>query len=122
MEIKSSFTADGNPAILATTTIPEWLLGDHFDQVLADPGITEPFLDFLKTRCSQKVMNMVTVFWPDTLTGCEITLDGYDPATAVLVMNHIAYNADEVPIFASSQAHLGSIMKYTVIRQGEDHG
>ena len=122
MEIKSSFTADGNPAILATTNIPEWLLGDNIDQILADPGITEPFLDFLKTRCNQKVMNMVTVFWPDTLKGCEITLDGYDPTTAVLVMNHIAYNADEVPIFASSQAHIGNIMKYTVIRQGEDHG
>jgi GntR family transcriptional regulator len=122
IEIKSTFTADGNPAILATTHIPEWLLGDDFGHILADPEITEPFLDFLKTRCNQKVMNMVTVFWPDTLKGCEISLAGQDPTTAVLVMNHIAYNADEMPIFASSQIHIGNIMKYTVIRQGEDHG
>lgn len=120
LRLVKTFTADGHTAILTTTSYPEWVLGDCFDQVLADPVITEPLLSFLNTSCGQRIKNMITVFWPDTARGCGLSRKGLDPMTPVLVMNHTAYNFDEVPILATSQIQLGNMMKFTLIRQSDE--
>jgi len=116
LKVEKIFTADDDPVIVVTTFIPEWILGSQFDEILKHPMLTEPLFAFLSNRCGQRLKNMHTEFWPDTLQGCGLQMENFGSNTPVLVMNHIAYNDDGDPIYLSNQIQLGNRMRYSLIR------
>ena len=120
LKIIKIFTADETPVIHITSFLPEWILGDLFDNVYQDPSLTEPLFEFFPEKCDQQLKNMHTEFWPDTLGGSGISLPKINPETPVLIMNHIAYNETENPIYLSKQIQLGNRMRYSVIRTMEN--
>jgi GntR family transcriptional regulator len=119
LKVEKIFTADDDPVIVVTTFIPEWVMGDQFNEILKQAKHTEPLFTFLNDRCGQRLKNMHTEFWPDTLQGYGLELENFSPNTPVLVMNHIAYNYDEDPIYLSNQIQLGNRMRYSLIRYME---
>jgi DNA-binding GntR family transcriptional regulator len=121
LKVEKIFTADDDPVIVVNTFIPEWIMGDQFDETLKNAMLTEPLFTFLNNRCGQRLKNMHTEFWPDTLKGCGLELENFSSDTPVLVMNHTAYNYDEEPIYLSNQIQLGNRMRYSLIRYMEDN-
>jgi DNA-binding GntR family transcriptional regulator len=123
LHTEKHFSADDELVIIAQTFIPEWVLGDLFEQILNNNAeVTEPLLEFLENKCAQKIKNMHSSFWPDTIRGCGIKLSDFDPSTPVLVMENVAYNYDEIPIITTNQIQIGKRMSYNIIRQMENIG
>lgn len=120
--LEKIFTADGEPLIIVTTSIPRWVLGDSFDDVIAQPQLSEPLFDFLENRCSQRTSYMVASFWPDTAGECGVPIEGADAATPVLMMDYVAYNDNEDPIFHSLQTYIGKRMRFNLIRRRDEIG
>jgi GntR family transcriptional regulator len=119
LKVEKIFTADDDPVIIVITFIPEWIMGDQFDEILKHPILTEPLFTFLNNRCGQRLKNMHTEFWADTLQGYGLELENFSSNTPILVMNHIAYNYEEDPIYLSNQIQLGNRMRYSLIRYME---
>jgi GntR family transcriptional regulator len=117
LRLDKTFTADGDPVILATAHIPEKVIANCLDEALAHPEITEPLMEFLADNCGRPVKGMVSEFWPDTLAGCGLEVDKFDPGTPVLVLNNVAYDNEEIPILLTNQVQIGNRMRYNLVRQ-----
>jgi len=113
------FMANDELLIIVKSFLPEWVLGARFDQILADPTFLEPLFVFLEEQCNQRIRNMHTTFWPDTIMGLSIDIPNLDKQTPVLIMDHVAYNLDETPIYYSNQIQIGNRMQYNLIRHME---
>lgn len=120
IRLHKTFTADNEPAITLYTSIPAWLFDGNIDDVLEHPENTEPFFDFLEERCGQRVEKMVATFWPDNLQNSGFHVEKFDLSAPVLMMEYIAYNHEETPIFHSLQAYLSKHMKFNLIRLRDD--
>ena len=86
-------------------------------RTLENPDMTEPLFDFLEEHCGQPTVNMVASFWPDNVQESELAIEGLAPNTPILMMDYVAYNDEEIPIFHSLQAYIGKRMKFNLIRR-----
>jgi GntR family transcriptional regulator len=121
LRLEKVFTADGDPVIYVTTWIAEWTLGDHLGDAIARPEITEPLFEFLESICGHRVENSICTFWPDA--GEDAIGDvNIDPKTPVLVMDYIAFNDREAPLYRSHQTYMGNKMRFSLIRRRDEIG
>lgn len=118
--LNKTFTADDEPVVTLQTSIPEWILNEKAKDVADNPEMTEPFFDFLENICGHRVEKMVASFWPDTIQNSGFDIAGFDSMTPVLIMEYIAYNHEETPIYHSMQAYLSKHMKFNLIRLRDD--
>jgi len=125
LSLYKTFTAHDSPVILVSTKIPVSMLGDKTQDVLSEPSITEPLFDYLEKEFGQRTEKMITSFWPDTLESADLPIEKFkyhnlDLTAPVLLMEYVAYNSLEEPIFFSYQAYLGKFMKFNLIRLREE--
>lgn len=117
LQLNKVFSADDEPLIYVKTSIPEWMVQDCVEAILEEPGITEPLFTFLDDNCGQRVENMITRFWPDTVQDCPIDIDNFEPGTPVLMMDYVAYSEEGIAIYHSLQAYIGRRIKFDLIRR-----
>ncbi len=96
------FTADNDPVIYCINCIPRWVFGKELvDSVDAQPELTEPLYSFMEERCGQRTEYHIAKFRPDTAGNCDTPGLILEPATPVLAMEEVGYNAQERPIWHS---------------------
>jgi GntR family transcriptional regulator len=122
LRLEKVFTANGDPVIAVTTWIADWTLGDHIGDAIARPEITEPLFEFLERTCGQRVENSVCKFWPDAVEDGAITDVTFDSKIPVLVMDYVAFNGQEEPLYRSYQTYFGNKMRFTLIRRRDETG
>jgi len=120
LRLEKVFTADGDPVIYVTTWIAEWTIGDHLDDALARPEITEPLFEFLEGICGHRVENSICTFWPDTVQDGAIANVNVDSNMPVLVMDYIAFNDQDAPLYRSLQTYIGNKMRFSLIRRRDE--
>ncbi len=111
------FTADGEPMIYVTNSLPVWLFGDSLlSKVIAQPSITEPLLDFLDQQCNQKIDFHVAKIWADNARNCAFPRLPLEHDAPVLVIEEVGYNTDEVPVWHSFEYFPRNSMAFELIR------
>ncbi len=122
LRLEKVFTANGDPVIYVITWIAEWTLGEHIGDAIARPEITEPLFEFLEGTCGQRVENSVCKFWPGAVEDGAITEVNFDRKMPVLVMDYVAFNGQEEPLYRSYQTYFGNKMRFSLIRRRDEAG
>jgi GntR family transcriptional regulator len=118
VELQKVFTADGEPVILCSNILPQWVLkGSLFQDVLAQPSRTEPIFDFLADECGEPLSFYISTLRLDVLGNCSIKLKDFSHTTPALVMDEVGYNVQEKPIMLSIHYYPGNRMKFELIRR-----
>jgi GntR family transcriptional regulator len=115
---RTVFTADGDPVIYCTNTLPLWVLpSDLPQQVIENPALSEPIYDFLAERCGHPVELSRATLWPDIARNCDFSEELVDPLTPVLVLEEIGYSNAGRPVLHSLEYYPGRFMRFEVIRR-----
>jgi GntR family transcriptional regulator len=112
------FTADGEPVIYAINHIPVAVLGAELArQAVADPTITEPLFDFLEQRCGQCAEYSIASVRAELGQNCAFP--GLDDRSGVpvLLLEEVACNAGETPIWHSFEFYPGNLISFDLVRQ-----
>jgi GntR family transcriptional regulator len=118
VELQKVFTADGEPVILCSNILPEWVLkGSLFEQVLSQPSITEPVFEFLAEGCGEPLSFYISTLRLDVMGNCSIRLKEFTHTTPALVIDEVGYNYQEKPIMLSIHFYPGNRMKFELIRR-----
>lgn len=101
------FSADGEPVIYCVNTIPRWIFDeDLIEDLTRNPEIIEPIYDFLEERCGQRVEYHASKVYPAIAEECAFNGGlPLDPGAAVLVIDGVAFNAEECPLFHTFEYH-----------------
>jgi GntR family transcriptional regulator len=113
------FLADKEPMIYCINTLPARLFSpDRLDQFIQQPDLLEPFFDFLEREVSLRVEYYSAQVRPVRAGNCRFT-----PAlplhvdTPILMIDEVAYTADNLPIFHTFEYIPENKMDFDVIRR-----
>ncbi len=96
------FTADNQPVIYCINIMPTWMFDDVLVQeIVTHPEITEPLYDFLERRANQEVEYFIAKIWADIGQNCEFPNGALAPTLPVLVIEEVAHNPQEIPLWYS---------------------
>ena len=118
--IEKIWTADEQAIIYIINHIPLWVFEDHFTaEEITQPGLTEPFFEFLETECNTKVDHLTSSLTPRNVTECDLPdeFSSYSPTTSVLVIEDVGFTSEGKPVFHSIENLLGPASKFELIRK-----
>ena len=118
--IKKIWTADDQPIIYIINHIPLWVFDNKFPQdELTQPGLTEPFFEFLEQECGTPIDHLTSSLTPCTVESCDLPEEflAYSPATPVLVIEDVGFTSEGKPVFHSLEHLLGAASKFELIRK-----
>jgi GntR family transcriptional regulator len=119
LQIEKVFLADGDPIIYCLNHIPEWVFQPVMSaEQAAQPGATEPFLEFFDQTCGQPIAYYISTVKSDLLRNCcpPKVFQKIDALTPMLVIDNIGFNHDDRPIHQSIEYHPGNQMDFKLIR------
>jgi DNA-binding GntR family transcriptional regulator len=117
LETQKVFTCDGEPAIYSVFHIPVAKLGETLARrAVAEPSITEPLADFLEI-CGEKTENTIANVRAELSDSCPFTEVNTRDTFPVLVIEELAFNSDEHPIWNSVNYYPGDRISFDLVRQ-----
>jgi len=112
------FTANNDPVIYCLNIIPAWIFDEVLlDEILAHPEITAPLYDFLEQRSEQQVEYFIAKIRADTARNCEFPEMSSDPLAPVLVIEEVAHNSDEIPLWYALEYFPNNSMSFELVRR-----
>ena len=120
LRIEKIWTADEQPIIYIINHIPLWVFENHFSQEeITQPGLTEPFFEFLEKKCHTPVDHLTSSLTPCSVESCELPdeFSAYSPTTPVLLIEDVGFTAEGKPVFHSNEHLLGAASKFELIRK-----
>lgn len=104
MQSQKIFTADGDPVIFCTNSIPTRLFPTGLiDEALRQPQITEPLYAFLEQRCKQRVEYHVASIQAITANMCDFPDVPLEDEAPLLLIEEVAYNNEEEALWHSME-------------------
>jgi GntR family transcriptional regulator len=120
LRIEKIWTADEKPIIFIVNHIPLWVFENRFSsQEITQPGLTEPFFEFLENECRTPVDHLTSSLTPCNVEACDLPdeFSAYSPTTSVLVIEDIGFTGEGKPVFHSLEHLLGPASKFELIRK-----
>ncbi|MFC2030622.1 GntR family transcriptional regulator [Chloroflexota bacterium] len=118
LRIEKVFTASGSPVIYVVNAFPVWVVGQELlNEVLTQPQITEPIYEFLEERCGQSVAYHVAILQACLVQACEIEITHANPLDPMVVMESVAYNTNDRPVFRSRSAYPDKRVQFRLVRR-----
>jgi GntR family transcriptional regulator len=118
--IKKIWTADKQPIIYIINHIPLWVFENHFDrEEITQPGLTEPFFEFLEKQCHTPVDHLASSLTPCNVSECDLPVEfsEYSSTTPVLLIEDVGFTGEGKPVFHSMEHLLGPASKFELIRK-----
>jgi GntR family transcriptional regulator len=112
------FLADGEPVVMAITSIPVRVLDDALTvELVADASITEPLFDFFEQRVGRPTEYQLTSL--RAVTGRDIAYPGHavDDDVAVIEMEETGFANDNQPIWHSVNWYPPGAMQFELVRR-----
>jgi len=118
VRLKAIFYADSVPVMYSTTSFPTAMMGSELTQeLLANPEIVEPyFIDFVETRCNQKIKHFVARLRADLLKNCPIAIPPQEQDAVALVFDELCINSEDHPIVHILNYFPSNRIEYTLVR------
>ncbi len=117
LQSQKIFFADGQPVIYCINSIPIGVLGDELaEEAVAKPEIIEPLFDLLEKRCNQRTDYTVAKLQADIAKNCLFPRIPLRPSTPLLIIDEVAYNPNELPLWHSLAYFPSSHMTFELIR------
>jgi GntR family transcriptional regulator len=120
LRIEKIWTADEQPIIYIINHIPLWVFENIFSsEEITQPGLTEPFFEFLETECNTPVDHLTSSLTPCTVESCDLPneFSNYSPSTPVLLIEDVGFTSEGKPVFHSFEHLLGPASKFELIRK-----
>lgn len=118
--IEKIWTADEQPIIYIINHIPLWVFEKYFSpQEITQPGLTEPFFEFLENECKTPIDHLTSSLTPCNVEECDLPdeFSNYSPTTPVLVIEDVGFTSEGKPVFHSLEHLLGAASKFELIRK-----
>jgi GntR family transcriptional regulator len=118
--IEKIWTADEQPIIFIINHIPLWVFENHYSlEEITQPGLTEPFFEFLESKCNTPVDHLASSLTPCNVEACDLPeeFSAYPPSTPVLLIEDVGFTGEGKPVFHSLEHLLGPASKFELIRK-----
>jgi GntR family transcriptional regulator len=116
------FTADGEDLIYCLNHVPVHVFQDHIPmEEILEFGLEGPYFDFFEKRCKRRIEYFISSVQPVVAASLTIPKMAYmeEENAAVLVIDEIGFDADEIPIGHAVEYLPGNRMKFELIRYRE---
>jgi GntR family transcriptional regulator len=120
LRLEKIWTADEQPIIYIINHIPIWVFENTYSQQeIIQPGLTEPFFEFLEKNCNSPIDHLTSSLSPCNVEACELPgeFSIYSATTPVLVIEDIGFTSEGKPVFHSHEHLLGAASKFELIRK-----
>ena len=112
-------TADALPIIHCVCYLPLWVFEDYFsDDEIINPGLTEPFFQFLAQRCNIRVDYLISCIFPKICSDCDLPeeFSSILSVTPLLRVEDVGFTDDGRPIFLSIEHRFGIASNFEALR------
>ncbi len=120
LQIHKIWTADGQPIVYIINHIPTWAFeACYTPEEVLQPGFTEPFFQFFRTRCGRSVSHLASVISPTLAQNCALPpcFAGLDPLTPLLLVEDVGFSDDGRPVFHSLEHLVGIASRFETMRR-----
>lgn len=120
LKVVKVYRADSEPVIYCLNFIPDWVLqGKVSMQEARLPRATEVLLEFLESRCGQRVEYYVGSLRPAVAKEClpDDALPYAEPLAPVLIVEEVGYNTIEQPVISEIEYFLSNRISFELVRR-----